>query len=144
MLAEVKPGFHVWHVWCDHQGVSHQKKEWLDDFELITFIEGMANVWQSGPRDDVKNVVFLSLVPGQEYEWHENPVLQWIVPIVGRWFVTTMDGVRVEMGPGEISFGADQNCRLIEGRRGHLSGAVGSEPAVIMLIQVASNPFVVV
>jgi hypothetical protein len=144
MLTEVNPGFHVWHVWCDHQGVSHQKKEWLDDFKLITFIQGMASVWQSGPRDDATAVVFLSLVPGQEYEWHENPVLQWIVPIVGRWFVTTMDGVRVEMGPGEISFGADQNCRLIEGRRGHLSGAVGSEPAVIMLIQVASNPFGVV
>ena len=144
MLSEDKPGFHVWHVWCDHQGVSHQKKEWLDDFKLITFIQGIASVWQSGPRDDATGVVFLSLVPGQEYEWHENPVLQWIVPIVGRWFVTTMDGVRVEMGPGEISFGADQNCRLIEGRRGHLSGAVGSEPAVIMLIQVASNPFGVV
>ena len=141
MLTEVNPGFHVWHVWCDHEGVSHQKKEWLDDFKLITFIKGMASVWQSGPRDDATCVLFLSLVPGQEYEWHENPVLQWIVPIVGRWFVTTMDGVRVEMGPGEISFGADQNCRLIEGRRGHLSGAVGSEPAVIMLIQVASNPF---
>lgn len=144
MLSEVNPGFHIWHVWCDHQGVSHQKKEWLDDFKLITFIQGMASVWRSGPRDDATDVVFLSLVPGQEYEWHENPVLQWIVPIVGRWFVTTMDGVRVEMGPGEISFGADQNCRLIEGRRGHLSGAVGSEPAVIMLIQVASNPFGVV
>ena len=144
MLTEVNPGFHVWHVWCDHQGVSHQKKEWLDDFKLITFIQGIASVWQSGSRDDATGVVFLSLVPGQEYEWHENPVLQWIVPIVGRWFVTTMDGVRVEMGPGEISFGADQNCRLIEGRRGHLSGAVGSEPAVIMLIQVASNPFGVV
>lgn len=144
MLSEVNPGFHIWHVWCDHQGVSHQKKEWLDDFELITFIQGMASVWKSGPSDDATGVVFLSLVPGQEYEWHENPVLQWIVPIVGRWFVTTMDGVRVEMGPGEISFGADQNCRLIEGRRGHLSGAVGSEPAVIMLIQVASNPFGVV
>lgn len=124
--------------------MSHQKKEWLDDFKLITFIQGIASVWQSGPRDGATGVVFLSLVPGQEYEWHENPVLQWIVPIVGRWFVTTMDGVRVEMGPGEISFGADQNCRLIEGRRGHLSGAVGSEPAVIMLIQVASNPFGVV
>jgi hypothetical protein len=144
MLTEVNPGFHVWHVWCDHQGMSNQKKEWLDDFKLITFVQGMASVWQSGPRDDTTGVVFLSLVPGQEYEWHENPVLQWIVPIVGRWFVTTMDGVRVEMGPGEISFGADQNCRLIEGRRGHLSGAVGSEPAVIMLIQVASNPFGVV
>ena len=141
MVAELQPGFHVWYVWRDHQGVSHQKKEWLDDFKLTTFIQGMASVWQSGPREDARNIVFLTLMPGQEYDWHENPVPQWIVPIVGRWFVTTMDGMRVEMGPGEISFGADQNCRLIDSRQGHLSGAVGSEPAVIMLIQVGSDPF---
>jgi hypothetical protein len=49
-----------------------------------------------------------------------------------------MDGVWVEMGPGEI---ADQNCQQLDGRQGHLSGSVGSEPAVTMLIQVASDPF---
>ena len=141
MVAAIKPGCPVWHVWCDPQGVSHQTKEWLDDFRLITFIDEIPNVWQSGPRDDATRVLFLTLMPGVVYEWHENPVPQWIVPIVGRWFVTTMDGVRVEMGPGEISFGADQNCQRIDGRQGHCSGAVGSEPAVIMLIQVASDPF---
>jgi len=31
--------------------------------------------------------------------------------------------------------------QLVEGRQGHCSGAVGSEPAVLMLIQVSSNPF---
>ena len=113
----------------------------MDDFELNTFIEGAESVWQSGPRKDATSVVFLTLMPGVEYDRHENPELQWIVPVVGRWFVTTMDGVRVEMGPGEIAFGADQNCRPIDGRQGHLSGAVGSEPAVIMLNQVGSNPF---
>jgi hypothetical protein len=113
----------------------------MNDFKLNTFIEGIPSVWQSGPRNDATSVVFLTLMPGVEYGWHENPVPQWIVTIVGRWFMTTMDGMRVEMGPGEISFGADQNCQPIDGRQGHLSGAVGSEPAVIMLIQVASDPF---
>ena len=47
-----------------------------------------------------------------------------------------MDGVRVEMGPGEISFGGDQGCEVVDGKRGHCSGAVGSDPAVLMLIQV--------
>jgi hypothetical protein len=46
-----------------------------------------------------------------------------------------MDGVRVEMGPGEISFGEDQNTRQVDGKRGHLSGTVGAEPAVLMLVQ---------
>jgi hypothetical protein len=83
----------------------------------------------------------LTLMPGQNYEWHENPCPQWIVPLNGRWFVETMDGVRVEMGPGDICLGTDQNCRPIDGRSGHRSGAVGQEPCVIMLIQLDSNPF---
>jgi hypothetical protein len=53
----------------------------------------------------------------------------------GRWFVESMDGVRVEMGPGEISFGEDQNTRQVDGKRGHLSGTLGPEPAVLMLVQ---------
>lgn len=40
-------------------------------------------------------------------EWHENPKPQWILPLSGRWFVESMDGQRVEMGSGELSFGAD-------------------------------------
>jgi hypothetical protein len=67
--------------------------------------------------------------------WHENPKPQWIVPLSGRWFVEAMDGTRVEMGPGEISFGSDQNCREVEGKRGHLSGTIGDVPAVLMVIQ---------
>lgn len=65
---------------------------------------------------------------------------QWIVPLSGRWFVETMDGKRVEMGPGELSFGNDQNTRVdAQGRRGHRSGAVGNQPAVIMLVQVEQD-----
>jgi hypothetical protein len=48
-----------------------------------------------------------------------------------------MDGVRTEMGVGEISFGGDQGCTTTsDGKTGHLSGVVGTEPAVLMLIQV--------
>ena len=48
---------------------------------------------------------------------------------VGRWFVETTDGTRVEMGPGEISFGGDQNARPDSaGRQGHRSGTVGDAP----------------
>ena len=28
----------------------------------------------------------------------------------------------IEIGPGEISFGEDQNTRQVDGKRGHLSG----------------------
>ncbi len=67
--------------------------------------------------------------------WHENPKPQWIIPLSGRWFVESMDGQRVEMGPGEISFGEDQNTRASDGRKGHSSGTVGDAPAVLMLVQ---------
>jgi hypothetical protein len=67
--------------------------------------------------------------------WHENPKPQWIIPLSGRWFVESMDGTRVEMGAGELSFGADQECREIGGKRGHRSGTVGDAPAVLMVVQ---------
>ena len=46
-----------------------------------------------------------------------------------------MDGTRVEMGPGEISFGEDQGTRETDGKKGHKSGTIGDEPAVLMVIQ---------
>lgn len=39
----------------------------MDNFKLITFIEGIESVWQSGPRKDATSVVFLTLMPGVEY-----------------------------------------------------------------------------
>ncbi len=73
-------------------------------------------------------------------EWHENPEPQWIVPLSGRWFVETMDGKRVEMGPGEISFGNDQNTKAdARGHTGHRSGTAGDQPCMLMLIQLDRN-----
>ena len=71
---------------------------------------------------------------------HEDTRLQWIIPLSGRWFVESMDGQRVEMGPGEISFGEDQNTVERDGRKGHRSGTVGDEPAVLMVVQFAAPP----
>ena len=39
------------------------------------------------------------------------------------------------MGPGELAFGGDQDCRKIEEKRGHKSGTAGNEPAVLMIVQ---------
>jgi hypothetical protein len=71
--------------------------------------------------------------------WHRNPKPQWIIPLSGRWFVQTMDGKRVEMGPGNLSFGEDQTTKPdAKGKNGHLSGSVGDAPAVLMLVQIAT------
>ena len=42
----------------------------------------------------------------------------------------------VEIGPGEFSFGGDQNCKAdAAGRIGHLSGQVGDSPCLQLVIQ---------
>jgi hypothetical protein len=74
-------------------------------------------------------------------DWHENPAPQWIIPISGRWWVEAMDGTRIEFGPGELSLGEDQGCRQDDqGRKGHRSGQIGDEPAVLMTVQLHRPP----
>jgi hypothetical protein len=40
----------------------------------------------------------------------------------------------------EISFGGDQNCRVVDGKRGHWSGTLGDVPALLMVIQCEEAP----
>ena len=109
----------------------------VDGFVMNAISSGASAQW-IGPRSDgVMSLLFTVLPPGWQSDWHENPAPQWIVPLSGRWGVETMDGQRVEMGPGEVSFGADQGTRERDGRRGHRSWTVGDQPAVLLLVQFA-------
>ena len=133
-----EPAVEFWEVYTDLNGISRQRRRRVEGFTLNTISQGSAKLWRS-PRvslgSDVSSL-FLSLVPGIDHGWHENPEPQWIIPLSGRWYVETMDGIRTEMGVGEISFGGDQGCTTTsDGKTGHLSGVVGTEPAVLMLIQ---------
>jgi hypothetical protein len=131
------PEVPYWHVWTDENGVSRQDRCRLANFEFASISAGAAPSWIERLKTPAARVVVLVLPPGWVGEWHENPEPQWIVPLSGRWFVETMDGTRVEMGPGELSFGNDQNTGPDEqGKRGHRSRTVGDEPAVLMLVQV--------
>lgn len=130
-----RPVVHYWHLWRDAQGVSHQTQCALREFELKSMQPPAAPQWQGARTSGAMGVLVTVQPVGWVGDWHENPKPQWIVPLSGRWFVESMDGTRVEMGAGEISFGADQNCRAVAGRRGHLSGTVGDVPAVLMVIQ---------
>ena len=132
------PTVPYWHVFADETGVSRQVRKEASDFILKTISAPAAPQWQR-PLHTGEATVLLTVQPvGWVGTWHENPRAQWIIPISGRWFVETMDGQRVEMGPGEISFGEDQGTRAdVNGRRGHLSGTVGDEPAVLMIVQLA-------
>jgi hypothetical protein len=134
------PRIPYWHLWSDAEGVSHQQRCALSEFELKSMQPPAAPQWQ-GTRTHGAMSVLVTVQPvGWVGDWHENPKPQWIVPLSGRWFVESMDGTRVEMGAGEISFGADQHCRELSGRRGHRSGTVGDAPAVLMVVQFDDAP----
>jgi len=135
------PTFDYWHVWTDQAGVSRQSRRQIQDFQLQSISPPASPQWLGQLKQQGATVSFTVLPVGWIGAWHENPKPQWIIPLSGCWFVETMDGQRVEMGVGEISFGADQNTKEdAQGHKGHLSGTVGSEPAVLMLVQFAEMP----
>ncbi|MGH2415163.1 MAG: cupin domain-containing protein [Microcystaceae cyanobacterium] len=137
------PTINYWHVWTDRDGVSHQSRCQIQDFKLKSIAPPASPQWMGQLKQDDATIVFAVLPVGWIGAWHENPKPQWVIPLSGRWFVETMDGQRVEMGSGEISFGEDQNTKAdAQGHKGHLSGTVGDEPAVLMIVQFDETPTV--
>ena len=135
MSEPEKPTVPYWHLYTDQDGVSRQVQCRMTEFDLKTMKPPAAPQWQGRKHHDGMTVMVTVQPVGWTGQWHENPAPQWIIPLSGRWFVESMDGTRVEMGPGEISFGEDQDCRTVDGRTGHLSGTIGDEPAVLMVVQ---------
>jgi hypothetical protein len=130
-----RPTAQYWHLWTDPDGISRQNQFAMNDFEL-KWIRAPADPQWQGRSFTGKMTTMVKVQPvGWIGTWHENPKPQWIVPLSGSWFVEAMDGAHVEMGPGEISFGGDQNCCDVNGKRGHRSGTIGNVPAVLMVIQ---------
>lgn len=137
------PMLAYWHVWTDQYGVSHQTRCKLTHFSQESMGADAAPQWNNRLFGEKTTVIFAELPVGWVGEWHENPKPQWIVPLSGTWFVETMDGTRVEMGPGEASFGADQNTIPdSNGRQGHLSGTVGDRPAQLMIVQLEGDSWI--
>jgi hypothetical protein len=135
-----KPSVPYWHLWTDADGVSHQTRCDLEQWELKG-IGGAAPQWNNAQARSDATVVFTVQPAGWVGDWHENPAPQWIVVLSGRWWIESMDGTRIEQGPGEFSFGEDQDCvRDAEGRKGHRSGTVGDHPAVLMTVRLHVPP----
>ncbi|HEY7300783.1 MAG TPA: cupin domain-containing protein [Xanthobacteraceae bacterium] len=135
MQTDEKPQLAYWHLWTDADGVSRQTRCVMTEFNLESISMPASPQWQ-GQRTRAEVTLMMTVLPvGWVGTWHENPKPQWIIPLSGRWSVESMDGQRVEMGPGEISFGADQNTKELDGKKGHCSTTVGDRPAVLMLVQ---------
>jgi len=143
VTGQNKPTVPFWHVFTDENGVSHQQRSEFSAFQFRSIAEGAAPSWIDKKSTPGTTMLVVVQPVGWVGEWHENPKPQWIIPLSGRWFVETMDGKRVEMGPGEVSFGGDQNTRMdAHGRKGHRSGTVGNQPSVNLIVQLEKNPFI--
>jgi hypothetical protein len=134
-----RPSIPYWHLWVDDDGVSHQRQCRLDSY--VPHRVGNADAqWNNQQQRSEASVVFTVQPVGWVGEWHENPAPQWIVVLSGRWFIESMDGTRIEQGPGEFSLGEDQGCIEREARKGHRSGTVGGEPCCLMTVQLHVDP----
>jgi hypothetical protein len=133
------PSVPYWHLWVDDEGVSHQRECRLEHYGPHRVGNADPQWNNAQPRSDA-TVVFTVQPVGWVGEWHENPAPQWIVVLSGRWFIESMDGTRIEQGPGEFSLGEDQGCVERDGRKGHRSGTVGTEPCCLMTVQLHVDP----
>ena len=141
-MSETKPAIPYWHVYTDAEGASRQERFSLSNFQFQGVGPDVAPQWNDKQDPEKAGVTFTVLPVGWVGDWHENPKPQWIAVLSGRWFVETMDGHRVEMGPGELMLGEDQNTRERDGRKGHLSGTVGDEPCTMMVVGLDVTPTV--
>ena len=98
--------------------------------------------WNKHIQHSDAKILFAELPVGWHSSCHENPEPQWILPLSGKWHVETMDGQHVEMGVGEVSFGGDQKTKPDRhGHQGHISGTIGQQAVMLMIVQVICNEF---
>ena len=135
-----RPRVPYWHLWTDADGVSHQAECALTEF-VLKGVGAADPQWNNQQPTASSTVVFTVQPVGWVGTWHENPAPQWIVVLSGRWWIESMDGTRIEQGPGEFSFGEDQGCtESPDGRKGHRSGTIGDQPAVLMTVRLHVEP----
>lgn len=136
-MTDNAPMLRYWHVFTDEDGISRQKLRHLRSFEQQSMGGDAAPQWNNVLGQYGAQIIFAELPAGFDGDWHENPRPQWIVPLSGSWWVETMDGQRVDMGPGDVSFGNDQDTK--DGK-GHKSGVDGKEPCRMMIVQLDRVP----
>lgn len=136
MSENQPPKIPYWHLWTDADGITHQTRCELTNFEMGSVGGKAQPQWNDSPFAGKTIIVFCVLPVGWNGDWHENPKPQWISVLSGRWFVESTDGTRVEMGPGDLAFGGDQNSKPDkQGRTGHRSGTIGEEPCSLMTVR---------
>lgn len=130
------PTLGYWDNWTDTAGISHLTRCMLHHFALGSVSGHATPEWQDR-QPMPAGIVQANIEPtGWDGGWHENPAVQWIVPLQGRWGVQAMDGTRIVVGPGEVIVGEDQGShRDAAGHLGHLSWNAGSGPVSLLVVQ---------
>ena len=131
------PVFPFIHMWTGQDGKSRLDLSMMTGFGLQSVGGKAAPQWMRPFPGEVAAIYFAILPVGWVGEWHESPKPQWVTALRGRWFIETMDGSRVEMGPGDIHFGQDQGTT---GKQGHRSGQIGDEPCLHLMLQFTQSP----
>jgi hypothetical protein len=141
-IAADGPAMHYWHLWTDTNGVSHLTECMLNNFTLQSMNKPADPQWQD--RQSARGDVMFTVQPANWHgTWHEDPRVQWVVPLEGTWFVEAQDGTRAEMGPGVPLLGEDQNSKPdSKNYRSHLSGNVGTGAVSLMVVQLDVQPTV--
>jgi len=134
-MPDDPPRMPFWQMDNTAEGHSRIVQHLLDGFHQKSVSGNTDPIWMREFSGTVKAVWFNILPVGWIGHWHPSPSLQWVVPLSGRWFVETHDGKRVEMGPGDIHWGADVEADLEASREGHRSGQIGDMPCVQMMVQ---------
>jgi len=135
-FAEIqKPSASYWHLWTGKDGKSR-----LSECAMTDFVKETTNrQWQIS-QPGTANIIFAYDPKG---DWHENPRVQWVVPLQGQFFIEAQDGSQVTLAPGSLYLGEDLNTSPdAQGHKGHLSGKKGDEPLVLMIMQLDVKPTV--
>lgn len=139
--APAPPTLGYWDNWTDPGGVSHLTRCALHRFVLGSVSAPATPEWQDRQPAAARAARFQVEPPAWNGGWHENPAVQWIVPLSGTWFVQAMDGSRIAVGPGDVVAGEDQGARTdAEGHRGHLSRNPGTVPVSLLVVQLVGLP----
>jgi hypothetical protein len=129
------PAMPFWKMQPDAAGRSTIVQQALAGFALDSVSGDAAPIWMREFHGEVKAVWFNIMPVGWVGEAHPTPALQWVVPLSGRWFIETQDGTRVEMGPGDIHWGAGLAGDGANASTAHRSGQLGDVPCVQMMVQ---------
>lgn len=126
------------HAGLDADGHTVTRRRTVDGFTMRRTIGASPPMWATAPESDPLSRSVWVMPVGWHGGWHTNPQRQLVVPLSGRWWVETQDGVRTVMGPGELHLGDDVDARPdARGRVGHDSGTEGDQPVVLLMIPLA-------